>query len=52
MLPASGPIERVCVVLGKVQPFGQMLSVAVFVLTARLLDEVFLSIIVPAVAKA
>ena len=42
----------VWVLEGSVQPFGQMLSVAVFVLTAGLLDEVFLSIIVPAVARA
>ncbi len=36
---------------GSAQPFGQMLSVAGFVLFAGLLEVVFLSTIVPAVAS-
>ena len=51
MLPAFGPIERVCVVLGNVQPFGHILSVAFVVFVAGLLDVVFLSTTVAAVAS-
>ena len=47
----SGPIERVCVLSGKVHPFGQMLSVAGSIFVAGLLEVVFLSTIVPAVAR-
>ena len=36
---------------GSVQPFGQMLSVAGFVLLAGLLEVVFFSAIVSAVAR-
>ena len=41
----------VWVLFGKVQPFGQILSVAGFVLLAGLLEVVSLSIIVPAEAR-
>ena len=41
----------ICVLFGKVHPFGQMLSVAFAVLVAGLPDVVFLSTIVPAEAK-
>ena len=42
----------VWVLEGSVQPLGQTDSVALSVLVARLLEVVFLSTMVPAVAKA
>ena len=44
-------MERVCVRLGSVQPFGQILSVAFVVFVAGLSEEVFLLTMVPAVAR-
>ena len=51
-LPPLKPILRIFALSGKVQPLGQMLSVAGVVLFAGLLDEVSSSAIVPAEAKA
>ena len=51
VLPEFDPIERVCIVSGNVHPFGQILSVAGFVLVAGLSELVFSSTIVPAEAK-
>ena len=51
VLPEFGPIERVCVASGNVQPLGQMLSVAFAVLAAGLSDAVSLSMMVSEEAK-
>ena len=51
LLPALGPIERICALSGNIQPFGQILSVALSIFVAGLLEVVSLSMIVPAVAK-